>query len=202
MQFILASTNAHKAQEFAELMGDAPFKIVPAPSGLEVVEDGTTFEQNAYKKAMAYYREHKIPALADDSGLVLPAFPEILGIQSARFAPEVPDYKGKNTKLLQMLKGGSEWDRLAYFVCVLCFVLSEDEVFFFEGRVHGRIGTEIKGEKGFGYDPIFEPDGLNGYSMAQDEAWKNQNSHRAKACREAVNFFKGKISIAKMDQIT
>lgn len=197
MQFTLATTNDHKAEEFRELMQDAPFKIVAAPEKVEVVEDGTTFEQNAYKKAMAYYQKFKSPTLADDSGLVVPALPDILGIHSARFAPELESYRDKNTKLIEMLSTKNPKDREAYFVCVLCFVLSEDEVYFFEGRVHGQIGHEIKGEHGFGYDPIFEPDGQNGLSMAQCPEWKMVNSHRAKAAREAVNFFSGKNSIAK-----
>ena len=80
-----------------------------------------------------------------------------LGVQSARFAPELPDYKEKNLKLLELLAPHA--NRSAYFVCVLCFYLSPEEYYFFEGRVHGVIGTERKGTDGFGYDPVFIPAG-------------------------------------------
>ena len=194
MQFNLATTNAHKVSEFQELFEDAPVDITSPARKLEIVEDGTTFAQNAYKKAFGYFKELGHPAVADDSGLVVPALPDQLGIHSARFAPEFDSYKDKNNKLIELLDSK---DRSAYFVCVLCFVLSEKEVYFFEGRVHGQIAGEIKGEHGFGYDPVFEPDGQNGQSMAQIPDWKMQNSHRAKAAKEAVNFFKSKNSIAK-----
>ena len=195
MQFILATTNDHKVSEFQFLIRGAPFTIVPAPEKVDIIEDGTSFEQNAYKKAMGYFKICGMPAVADDSGLVVPALPDQLGIKSARFAPEFESYSDKNKKLIELMSDKS--DRSAYFVCVLCFVLSESEVYFFEGRVHGQIGTEIKGDTGFGYDPIFEPDGQQGLSMAQSPEWKMENSHRAKAAHAAVNFFTSKNSIAK-----
>ena len=198
MEFILATGNPHKVEEINELLKDAPISAIAAPEKVEVVEDGTTFEQNAYKKAMAYYKKFAMPALADDSGLVMPALPDILGIHSARFAPDYPNYMDKIGELLKIIDAKNVKDRSAYFACVLCFVLSEKEVYFFEGRVHGQIGSEIRGSDGFGYDPIFEADGQDGKTLAEIPEWKMENSHRAKAAKEAVNFFKGKNSIAKM----
>lgn len=190
MEFILASTNAHKVEELNDLLKESGLNIISASEKLEVVEDGKSFQENALKKAEAYYKQFQKPTLADDSGLVVTALPDILGIYSARFAPELTDYKDKNNRLIEIMDKMETEQREAYFVCYLCFYLSPSEIYFFEGRVHGHIGREIKGSDGFGYDPIFEPLGQNGKSLAQVHEWKMHNSHRAKACKEAVIFFK------------
>lgn len=187
--FLLASGNAHKAEEFKELFQNV-IQVNPAPRTLDVDETGKTYFENAFIKARAYYDTYKVPTLADDSGLNVETLPEILGLQSARFAPELPNYQDKCQKVIDLLAPSS--NRGAYFVCVLCFYLSADEVYFFEGRVHGHIGTEIKGEKGFGYDPIFIPERKenDGLSLAELPEWKNEFSHRAKAVQSALQFFK------------
>lgn len=191
MNFLLASGNAHKAEEFKELF-HGTLSVSAAPASVEVDETGKTFTENAFLKAQAYFETYKVPSLADDSGLVIEALPDILGVQSARFAPELPSYADKCKLLLQMLEGKK---REAYFVCVLCFYLSPDEVYFFEGRVHGEIGLELKGDKGFGYDPIFIPERKegDGKSLAELPEWKNEFSHRAKASQVALQFFKESI---------
>ena len=140
-------------------------------------------------EAKGYFDKFKKPTVADDSGLVLLVKPDILGIHSARYAPQFDDYSDKNNHLIQEIQSLKDDQRKAYFVCYLCFYISPDEIYFFEGRVHGEIGTEIKGADGFGYDPIFLPDGQEGKSMAQVGEWKMQNSHRAKACEAAKKFF-------------
>ena len=187
--FILASGNAHKAEEFKELFHGV-ISVSPAPKTLEVDETGKTFTENAFLKARAYYDTYGVPALADDSGLVVEALPDILGVQSARFAPELPEYKDKCQKLIELLH--NKENHSAYFVCVLCFYSGPDEVYFFEGRVHGSIGSELKGEHGFGYDPVFIPERKeeDGKSLAELPEWKNEFSHRAKASQAALNFFK------------
>lgn len=190
MEFVLASTNAHKATELNDLLAASGVTITSAPEKMEVVEDGNSFQENALKKAQGYFEKFGKPTVADDSGLVVPVFPDILGIYSARFEPDLSDYKDKNLKLIEMMNDLEAEKREAYFVCYLCFYISPEEIYFFEGRVHGHIGLEIKGSDGFGYDPIFEPVGQDGKSMAQVHEWKMTNSHRAKACKEAVNFFK------------
>jgi XTP/dITP diphosphohydrolase len=85
MKFILASSNAHKAAELNELLSSPEIEIIAAPQVMDVVEDGDSFEANAFKKAEAYYKQHKQPIVSDDSGLVLEKFPELLGVHSARF---------------------------------------------------------------------------------------------------------------------
>lgn len=190
MKLILASSNPNKAKEFNELLRDSNMEFESAIEKLEVIEDGDTFNQNSFKKAKAYFEKYRTPCVADDSGLVVNSLPNMLGVHSARFYPESSSYEDKNKKLIELLKGKE--DRSAYFVCVLCFYLSHDEVFFFEGRVHGEIGTELKGSGGFGYDPAFLPNGMEGRTLSELSEWKNQNSHRAKALKEAVIFFKNK----------
>lgn len=189
--FILASGNAHKAQEFAELF-KGTLTINPASKTLEVDESGKTFQENAYLKARAYFKEFKVSAMADDSGLVVPALPDILGVESARFAPELPQYSDKCQLLFKKIEG---LDRSAYFVCMLCFYCSDDEVYFFEGRVHGKIGASLTGNAGFGYDPVFIPERRenDGKSLAELPEWKNEFSHRARASQAALEFFKESI---------
>jgi XTP/dITP diphosphohydrolase len=188
--FLLGTGNAHKAEEFKELFFQT-LTINAAPRTLDVDETANTFIENALIKAKAYYETYKVPSLADDSGLVVEALPDILGVQSARFAPELPAYPDKCQKLIEILNSTHK-ERKAYFVCVLCFYLSPDEIYFFEGIVPGIIGNELKGEKGFGYDPIFIPERKenDGKSLAELSEWKNEFSHRAKAAQAAIEFFK------------
>ena len=192
MELILASTNKHKAEELQQLLGAADIKIRAAVEKLDVIEDGETFQENALIKAQAYFDRFKCPAVADDSGLVIPAREDILGIYSARFASEYTDYRDKNRILLETIQNLEGEDRKAYFVCYMCFYFSPEEIYFFEGRVHGHIAKETSGSEGFGYDPVFMPDGQNGKTLAELADWKMKNSHRAKACQEAITFFKSK----------
>jgi XTP/dITP diphosphohydrolase len=189
--FLLASGNAHKAEEFKELFLDG-IEIQAAPRTLEVQETGKTFIENALIKAKAYAEIYKVPTLADDSGLVIEALPQILGVESARFAPELPLYSDKCQKLIEMMSGLSGDQRKAYFVCILCFYIAEEEYYFFEGRVQGVIAHEQKGDKGFGYDPVFIPERsvVDGKSLAELPDWKNEFSHRARAVKSSLEFFK------------
>lgn len=191
LEFTLASSNAHKAQEFSELFAAGP-RIVPAPMALDVDETGATFVENALIKARTYHERFKVPTLADDSGLSVEGLPHILAVQSARFLPEKPDYKDKCAEILRLLSGRPRAERRAHFTCVLCFYLSPSEVYFFEGRVHGEIGDRYAGSDGFGYDPIFVPTRSegDGKTLAELAEWKNLNSHRAKAVQSALKFFK------------
>lgn len=199
--FYLASGNAHKAEEFSELFDLAIIQVLPAPSSVEVVEDGVSFSENALKKAKAYYDQYQRPVMADDSGLNVEALPDELGIHSARFGGEGLDDKQRAELLLKKLEGLEENQRKAYFTCYLCFYLNPDEIFFFEGRLNGTIATQLQGDKGFGYDPVFLPESLERrgqpMSLAQNPSWKQLHSHRAQAVAHAQRFFKerrGQIS--------
>ena len=192
LKLILATGNAHKAEEFAELFDKELIDISAAPEKLEVIEDGTTFNENALKKAQAYFEKFGSPVVSDDSGLMVDALPGELGIHTARFGGDGLTATQRNELLLERMKDVAEEDRSAHFVCVLCFYLSEEEVFFFEGRMKGKISHQLEGDQGFGYDPLFIPENadVEGLSVATMPEWKNENSHRAVACRHAQKFFK------------
>lgn len=187
MEFILGSSNLKKVKELNSLIEGV--SIISPERKIEVIEDGDSFHENALKKARAYSNEFGTPACSDDSGLVIESFPDMLGIHSARYEPDYDD-RGKCLKLVEFLNKQDESKRKAHFVCVLCFYISEKEVYFFEGKVAGKIHTELLGEGGFGYDPIFIPDLLEtNESFAQATEWKMKNSHRAKAAEHAKRFF-------------
>lgn len=194
LTFTLASGNKHKAKEFNELFSTGQIQINPAPEVIEVVEDGDSYAQNAFLKAQAYFKKYQLPVLADDSGLNVEALPGELGIHSARFGGLGLTDSQRVELLLEKMKDVSKDQRLASFTCMLCFYLSDQEVFFFEGRLKGEIALSPSGQDGFGYDPVFIPESLEKdgeiRSIAQAKEWKKTNSHRAIAAREAQLFFK------------
>lgn len=195
LKFLLASGNFHKTKEF-EILFSSIINIVPAPFTIEVEEKGITFEENAFLKAIAYYQKFQHPVMADDSGLIVKSLPEELGIYSARFGGPELDQRQKCELLLKKLENYPDQEgREAYFVCVLCFYLDPTEYYFFEGRIDGHIGHEIRGTEGFGYDPVFIPIGAVGIqqSLAMIPDWKDKNSHRARAAQKAMQFFKERV---------
>ncbi len=196
MKFFLASSNQHKAEEFNELFSDSSLAILPATNKLEVEESGLTYFENALIKAKAYYDYFKVPVLADDSGLTVFSLPEKLGIYSARYGGAGLTDEQRAKTLLEELKNLEVEDRSAYFTCVLCFYFNPDEIYFFEGRMNGKIGLEYVGAGGFGYDPIFIPDDYKpnpmNLTVSELPEWKNVNSHRAVASILAKKFFREK----------
>ncbi|EQC46923.1 RdgB/HAM1 family non-canonical purine NTP pyrophosphatase [Bacteriovorax sp. Seq25_V] len=188
-KFVLATGNAHKAEEFAKIFNPEVLEISAAPEKLEVVEDGVTFHENALKKAKAYYDKFKTPILSDDSGICVAALPNELGIHSARFGGDGLTDKDRAMLLLEKMQ--DEKNREAYFVCVLCFYIDENNIYFFEGRMEGQISDTYTGEHGFGYDPVFKPLAHESdKTIAELAEWKDDNSHRAKACKQAEIFFR------------
>ena len=188
IELILATGNRHKAEEFSALFDANIISIKAASEKLEVEETGSSFFENALIKAESYYNKFKIPVLADDSGLTVEALPDELGVQSARFGGEGLSDKERAHLLLKKLHRFE--NRSAYFTCVLCFYLNPREVFYFEGKMTGKIAYEYLGDTGFGYDPIFIPDEhIGDQTVAELPDWKNQNSHRAHATKLALKFF-------------
>lgn len=188
IDLILASGNAHKAEEFAELFSPEIISVRAAPLKLEVAETGESYFENALIKAQAYYEKFKVPVLADDSGLTVEELPNDLGVQSARFGGE--NLTDKARALLLLNKLANKENRTAHFTCVLCFYLNPKEIFYFEGRLKGKIGQTYIGDTGFGYDPVFIPDDHFGeQTVAELPDWKNKNSHRAVAVSLAQKFF-------------
>ena len=193
-EFILASTNPDKVEELSRYLSPS-IMVEMASQSIEVCEDGDTFEANAFKKAFAYYKKLKCPVVADDSGIEVEALSGELGVRSARFGgPELSD-RQRVEKLLEEMKGQS--NRNAHFSCSLCFYLSPEEIFFFEGRLPGSISDEYRGAYGFGYDPVFIPSkGDGAFTLAERPEWKDENSHRAQACHFAKLFFESVTSLA------
>jgi len=179
---VLATNNKNKVRELKELLAGSPVDIKslaeygPLPS---VVEDGDTFEENAYKKAYHYARVLGLPCLADDSGLVVDALDGKPGVHSARYAGENATDLEKCDKLLREMKGKE--NRKAHFACVLSLATPGGPALTWEGSCEGEITTERHGESGFGYDPVFYyPEfGKTFAEVSMEE--KNRVSHRGRA---------------------
>ncbi len=184
MKLILASKNTHKAMEMQAILGDGVALITQdktEAAGIDVVEDGLTFEENAIKKAVTIMEATGLPTIADDSGLCVDALDGRPGIYTARFAGEDATDDENISKLISELDGVEEEARTARFVCVIAAAVPGETPKTYRGECEGRILTSKQGENGFGYDPIFfVPE--YGKSMAQLPAEvKNSISHRFKA---------------------
>ncbi|MEE0844766.1 MAG: RdgB/HAM1 family non-canonical purine NTP pyrophosphatase [Eggerthellaceae bacterium] len=185
---VIASNNAHKAQEISEALPFPGWEFKTLrEAGVESdpVEDAETFLGNARIKAHA---AHELcpgcAVIADDSGLEVDALDGAPGVHSARYAGEPCDDAANNEKLLAELADIPDAERRARFVCTLVLLLEDGTEVNARGTIEGRIGNEAHGEYGFGYDPLFYPDQLDGLSLAEvpgDE--KNAISHRGNALR-------------------
>ncbi len=192
-RLLIATGNAGKIREFRALFDahvDSDWELVaPADVGLAsftVVEDGETYAENAGRKARSYANAAQLPALADDSGIEVDALDGAPGLYSARYAGEASDDAANRAKLLAALAQTPEAGRTARFRCVVALAFPyTTNVRLGEGVVEGTIAMNERGERGFGYDPIFAlPDGRR---MAElDVSEKNQLSHRARALANAA----------------
>lgn len=185
-QLVLATHNPGKVREIAVLLEPFAVEIVSAGDlGLpEPDETGLTFIANAELKALAAARGAGLPALADDSGLVVPGMDGAPGIHSARWAGPAKNFRMAMAKIETGLKGKE--DRRAHFVCALSLAWPDGHRETFEGYVYGRLTFPPRGEKGFGYDPIFVADGRDITFGEMDPAVKHRISHRADAFRQLV----------------
>jgi XTP/dITP diphosphohydrolase len=185
-KLVIASHNQGKIREIAELL--APFGIEVISAGAlglpEPEETGTTFEANAELKALASARASGLPALADDSGLVVPAIGGDPGIYSARWAGPSKDFAIAMRKVEDALAGKT--DRRAYFVAALTLAWPDGHTETFRGEVHGTVVWPPRGDKGFGYDPMFQADGATATFGEIDPAAKHEISHRAQAFKQLV----------------
>ena len=185
MKLVLASDNAHKLTEFRELFRTLDAELISkAESGAagEVEETGTSFAENAFIKAEAVMRATGLPAIADDSGLCVDALGGDPGVHSARYTGRHEDSDQDRYRLL--LKNlGDRADRTARFVCSLCCVFPNGDVLRAEGACEGSILFAPRGENGFGYDPVFQPDGFDRSMAELTMEEKNAISHRGKALK-------------------
>lgn len=177
----LASNNRHKVEELSLLLGVPLRSLRDVPGARDVVEDGKTFEANAIKKAQSLADFTRDWALADDSGLEVNALDGAPGVYSARFAGEHGNDTANNALLLEKLSGVS--DRRARFVCVLALCHPDQAPMIFRGECEGHIAHSPSGEGGFGYDPLFMPEGHAHSFAALGSGVKQEISHRARALR-------------------
>ena len=192
---VLATSNKNKLREIKELLQGFPVTIKslddfgPMP---EAIEDGDTFDDNAYKKALHYAKVLGVPCLADDSGLVVDALDGRPGVYSARYSgPEATDWSNCE-KLLGEMEG--QTNRSAHFVCVLSLATPAGPALTWEGRCAGELLAERRGEAGFGYDPIFFSPDLGKTFAEATMAEKSAISHRGRALAEfAAEFAKVQV---------
>jgi XTP/dITP diphosphohydrolase len=187
---VLATTNKNKVKEFQQMVGDFPVEIRSvADFGTipECIEDGETFDDNAYKKALHTAKILGLPAIADDSGLVVEALDGAPGVYSARYAGENATDEQNCEKLLKKMEGVK--NRKAAFKCVLSIAVPSGPALTYEGSCEGTILEEKQGDSGFGYDPLFFFEEF-GKSFAECDAdEKNRVSHRGKALAEVREEF-------------
>ena len=191
MKLILASNNEHKLVEIRAILGgefDEILSLREAGIAHETVEDGSTFLENAEKKAREIMEISGCCALADDSGLCVDALGGAPGIYSARYAGEHGDDKANNRKLLRDLEGVE--DRRAHFACAMVLVRPDGSVVRAEGRMDGVIAFAEAGSNGFGYDPLFylPQRGCTNAQLSPEE--KNAISHRANALHALVELLR------------
>ena len=196
MKFVIATRNAHKLEEIQAIFHLQGLEVCSAldfPDIPETIEDRDTLEGNAVKKAQELCDATGLMALADDSGLEVEALDGAPGVYSARYAGEPCSYEDNNTKLLRELSGKN--NRLARFRTVIALARPGEEPLTVEGKCEGVIIKELRGEHGFGYDPLFVPDGFKETFAELSSDVKNKISHRALALAEVSkhwkNFFAG-----------
>ncbi|MCI5620516.1 MAG: XTP/dITP diphosphatase [Lachnospiraceae bacterium] len=194
-KIIFATGNQDKMREIREIMGDMDVTIESmkeAGISPDIVEDGTTFEENAIIKAKAVAEHTDAIVFADDSGLEIDYLNKEPGIYSARYMGEDTSYTIKNQNLLERLEGVPKEQRTARFVCAIAAVLPNKDVLVKRETIEGYIGFEPQGEHGFGYDPIFYVDEYNCSTASLPPEKKNEMSHRGKALRAMKEELRGK----------
>ena len=187
MEIILASQNAGKLKEFNELAKGSGLEFIPIPGDYIFPEEtGSTFLENAFIKANYFFSLTGIPSIGDDSGLEVDILNGRPGVHSSRYSKQGTD-KSNLDKLLMELESVQDKDRSARFKCCLVLIQNNKaDPISSEGVIEGKISKEKKGNKGFGYDPVFIPKGSLLHMAEIEESEKNLISHRAKAFRSLI----------------
>ena len=187
MKILFATNNAHKLAEVRAVLGDDFTLVTPRDCGVteEVPETQPTLEGNAAQKARYLYERTGCDCFADDTGLEVEALGGAPGVHSARYATDGHDFAANNRLLLRNLEGAA--NRRARFRTVICLILGGEE-HFFEGIVEGRIAEREPGTEGFGYDPLFVPDGSDRSFARMSAEEKNALSHRGRAVRRLADY--------------
>lgn len=203
MKIVLATGNQGKVNEIKAILQDLDVEVLSLkdfPEIDEIVEDGATFAENAVKKAKAVTEATGLVAVADDSGLEVDYLDGAPGIYSARFAGEDKDDVANNMKLLGLMEGAPDDQRTARFRCVIAITTPCGDVFTAKGACIGIIGDEIKGNKGFGYDPLFYLPEYDRTFAELDPGIKNKISHRGRALAQMKSVLADVLERVEMEQ--
>ena len=195
---IFATSNEGKMKEVRSILEGLDVEVLSMKEAgiwVEVVEDGTTLEENAAIKATAIQKECGEIVLADDSGLEVDYLNKEPGIYSARYMGEDTSYRIKNKSLIDRLEGVEGDDRSARFVCAIAAAFPDGTVEITRGTIEGQIGYEEKGENGFGYDPIFYVPEYGCTTAELTLEQKNEASHRGKALRKMKEIMQAKYQL-------
>ena len=189
-KLVVATNNAHKLEEIAAILGDEMelLSLKDINCHADIPETADTLEGNAHQKAMYIYENYGMDCFADDTGLEVEALNGAPGVFSARYAGDGHDSEANMQKLLKELKGNE--NRKAQFRTAICLIM-EGKEYLFEGIVKGAIIEEKRGGAGFGYDPIFVPEGYEQTFAELGNDIKNTISHRARAVEKLCKFLKG-----------
>jgi XTP/dITP diphosphohydrolase len=186
-RIIFATNNKHKADEIRIILGEQ-FEIITLKEAgifIDIPEPYQTLKENAIEKATVIFNMKKEDCFSEDTGLEVESLDGAPGVFSARYAGEHATAEDNIQKLLHVLAGKE--NRKACFTTCICLIL-DGEQHFFEGKCHGTIAETVKGEKGFGYDPVFIPDGYEHTFAELDPTIKSEISHRKKAVAKMVDF--------------
>ena len=189
-KLVVATNNAHKLEEISAILGDEMelFSLKDINCHADIPETADTLEGNARQKALYIYENYGMDCFADDTGLEVDALNGAPGVFSARYAGDGHDSEANMQKLLKELEGKE--NRKAQFRTAICLIM-EGKEYLFEGIVKGAIIEEKRGGAGFGYDPIFVPEGYNQTFAELGNDIKNTISHRARAVEKLCKFLKG-----------
>lgn len=200
-KLILSSGNPHKVEEIKAILSEFDLQVVSKNEiGLkdfDVEEDGDTLEYNALKKARELAKLVDGIVIADDTGLFVDALDGAPGVYSARYAGEDCDYKANNTKLIEEMKSVEKPNRTARFKTVMAIVFEDGSEEIIEGVCEGEILTELSGKGGFGYDPLFKPEGHEATFADLGAEIKNKISHRARALANMKSYLQRHLEKVK-----
>ena len=189
-EIMIATSNAHKVEEFREMLeplGIQVRSLLDLEEKVEIEETGTTFAENAMIKALSVHERLGIPVISDDSGLEVDAMNKAPGVYSARFLGYDTPYEEKNQYIMDQVKGKT---RTARYVCAIAYVEEDGAGNVFTGVVEGEIADHARGEKGFGYDPIFYYPPYGATLAEVSEEKKNAISHRGRALAQLIAYMK------------
>lgn len=189
-EIMIATSNAHKVEEFREMLeplGIQVRSLLDLEEKVEIEETGTTFAENAMIKALSVHERLGIPVISDDSGLEVDAMDKAPGVYSARFLGYDTPYEEKNQYIMDQVKGKT---RTARYVCAIAYVEEDGAGHVFTGVVEGEIADHARGEKGFGYDPIFYYPPYGATLAEVSEEKKNAISHRGRALTQLIAYMK------------